>query len=741
MTVDGAERLATVVDLVDIAGTLPPSTAVMAGGERVEDLLLVESARDHGILDRIILVGRKDRITASVAKVGIEIPAQDIVAAESDEEAAAATVEFIKAGTVEMVLKGSTTTNVLNRHMLPLAERATVSLVSIFDAVPISHGRPMILTDAGITTVCSFGRVAGLIRNAVDVARTVMGIDRPRVAMLSANEKVIPTMASTLLGAEFARRGWPDAAVYGPLSLDLATDPGAVAVKGLPDVPGAREVAGQADILVCPCIDSGNVIYKMVSALIKYGDASLANIIVGFPMPYVLLSRSDALETRLNSLALGAIYAQRHLKARLKKTAAPAPEIAETYRVLVVNPGSTSTKIALFENERCVHYVEAQYPAVALGTVAERRAEVEHLIARVRQVLDHGDWRSVDAIAARGGFLPRPPGKLCGGAHVVAEVRDGEVLVDEALVSGILEHPEHHHASNLGVPVAAALARELKAPAYVVDPVVVDEFVPEAEISGYEGITRRSTAHALSVRAAARKAAQAIGRPLEDVAMVVAHLGGGITIAAVRNGKMTDNNIAFLGGGPFSPQRAGQLPAGELIDLCYSGRFTRAELIEELTKRGGLQSYLGEHRLEAIEERIAAGDERARLIVDAMVYQIAKEIGAMFVAAGCDVEAIVLTGGMVRSARVRNELRRRIGRLAPVLIFEEPLEMAALAEGVRTRNAECGMRNAECGMKRAGRICIAGTARNWKLETGNWKLETGNRKLETRNWKPETGNW
>jgi butyrate kinase len=215
----------------------------------------------------------------------------------------------------------------------------------------------------------------------------------------------------------------------------------------------------------------------------------------------------------------------------------------------------------------------------------------------------------------------------------------------------------------------------------VVDPVVVDEFTPEAEVSGYAPIARRSTSHALSVRAAARKAAQAVGRPVEDMNLIVAHLGGGITVAAVVGGKMVDNNIALLGGGPFTPQRAGQLPAGELIDLCYSGQFTREELIEELTRRGGLQSYLGEHRMEAIEQRIADGDEQARRVVDAMVYQIAKEIGAAYVAAGCDVEAVVLTGGLVRSEYVRTALRRRLGRLAPVMVFEESLEMAALARG------------------------------------------------------------
>ena len=144
---------------------------------------------------------------------------------------------------------------------------------------------------------------------------------------------------------------------------------------------------------------------------------------------------------------------------------------------------------------------------------------------------------------------------------------------------------------------------------------------------------------------------------------------------------MVDNNIAFLGGGPFTPQRAGQLPTGALIDLCYSGRFTRDALIEELTKRGGLQSYLGEHRMEIIEQRIADGDEYARLVVDAMVHQIAKEIGAMYVAAGCDIEAIVLTGGLVHSASIRTAVRKRVSPLAPVIVFPGSLEMGALAAG------------------------------------------------------------
>jgi len=673
--------LESVADLVEIAGRMAPSTVVVAGGHRVGDLRLVESARDHGIIDRIILVGAEDRIARAVEQVGIEVPRQDVVPAANDEEVGRATVELIQGGGIDVVLKGGISTPVMNRHMLPLAVRPTASLTSIFDASPIADGRPMVLTDASVTTVCNFGRMVDLVRNAVDLARVVMRIDRPRVAILSASEKPIPSLPSTWMGAELTKRHWPDAVVYGPLSLDLAIDPGSVATMGVPDVPAAHEVAGRADVLVCPGIDAANVLYKTITAMIKYGVASCAGITLGFPVPYIILSRADALETRLQSIALSSIYAHRNPGGRPLGPPAAKRPAAKTYRILVVNPGSTSMKVAVYENDRCAHEAEVPCDIAVTGDPADHEDRIEALAELALQVLaESGDTR-VDAVAARGGFLPRPEGKLAGGTYVVAEAQGGSIVVDDDLVSALAQRPEMAHASNFSVPLAAELARRLEVPAFMTDPVVVDEFIPEAEVSGYAGITRRSTAHALSVREAARRAAQAVGRPLEDVNVVVAHLGGGITIAAVRGGKIIDNTIALLGGGPFTPQRAGQLPTGGLIDLCYSGQFSREELIEALTKHGGLRSYLGEDRMDVIEQRIDNGDEQARLIVDAMIYQIAKEIAAMFVAAGCDVEAIVLTGGLARSARMRTELRRRVGRLAPVYVFEEPLEMAALAAG------------------------------------------------------------
>jgi len=316
----GRGDLASVADLIDIAGRLAGVTVAVVGGDRVEDLRLVESASDHGIVNRVILVGQRDRILQSVAEVGIEVRNEDIVAADDEQAAAAAPVELIKAGDVDIVLKGNISTPVINRHMLPLAVRKTVSLVTLFDAAPIAEGRLMILTDAGVTTNCTLDRMQHLVDNAVEVARTVMQIDRPRVAILSANEKQIASLPSTRMGADLTELDWPNATVYGPLSFDLATDPKSVAVKGLPDLPAAREVAGKADVLVCPGIDTANVLYKSIAAMNGYGLASLASITIGFPVPYIILSRADAVETRLASIALCSIYAHQTAGGQINET-------------------------------------------------------------------------------------------------------------------------------------------------------------------------------------------------------------------------------------------------------------------------------------------------------------------------------------------------------------------------------------------------------------------------------------
>jgi phosphate butyryltransferase len=305
------DDIRSVTDLVEAAGGLAASTVVVAGGDRVDDLRLVESARDHGIIDRIVLAGDRKGIERAIEEVGIEIDPKDILAAEGYEAVADATLKAVRGGGIDIVLKGNLSTPILNQRMIKLAVRPTMSLVTVFDAAPIAGGRIALMTDAGFTTVCTMERMADMVTNAADVARMVLGMRRPRVAILSANEKLIKSLPSTKMGLELAQRDWPDAVVCGPLSLDLATDPESVEVKGLPDLPNAAEVAGQADILVCPNIESANVLYKMLTAMNKYGQASLASITMGFSVPYSIISRADTMETRMVSIALCSIYAQR----------------------------------------------------------------------------------------------------------------------------------------------------------------------------------------------------------------------------------------------------------------------------------------------------------------------------------------------------------------------------------------------------------------------------------------------
>ncbi len=364
-----------------------------------------------------------------------------------------------------------------------------------------------------------------------------------------------------------------------------------------------------------------------------------------------------------------------------RSSSAPPAKRQDAFRILTINPGSMSTKVAIFHGDRCIHETEVAHEVPPAQTLEQRTEQIGQRASLVRDVLDTTGLTELDAVVGRGGFLPRPVGKLRAGTYIIAERRDDEIVIDEPMVQAILERPEMDHASNVGIPTAAMLARQLGVPAFVVNPVVTDEFPPEAELSGYAPVARKSTAHALSVHAVARKAARQLGIDFQQARFVVVHMGGGITVAAVRDGRMVDNNVALLGGGPFTPQRAGHLDVSAVMDLCFSGRFDRDRLAAELTKRAGLVSYIGEHRMEVIEKRIAAGDDAADLAVDGMVYQMAKEVGAMVVAAGCRIDAVVLTGGLARSKLVLERLESRVGKLAPFVIFPGSLEMDAMAEG------------------------------------------------------------
>jgi phosphotransacetylase len=304
-------RIEAVSDLVLIAGRLRPRTVIIPGGDREDDLRLVESARDHGIVERCILVGDEADMRRAAAGVGIALADEDIVATAGPEETAARTIEYVRRGEADIILKGNISTPILNRAVLGIAVRKTISLVTMFDAAPIAGGRPMLLTDPGVTTVCNAERMVGLIENAVDVAHRIMGIRRPRVALLAANEKIIESLPSTGMAKAISERPWEDAVVYGPLSFDLAVSEESVRLKDTVLDGAAAEVAGKADILVCPGLDSANILYKVIMEMVKFGLGTFAGITVGVQVPYVILSRADNVETRLQSIALCSIARER----------------------------------------------------------------------------------------------------------------------------------------------------------------------------------------------------------------------------------------------------------------------------------------------------------------------------------------------------------------------------------------------------------------------------------------------
>ncbi|HHY36631.1 MAG TPA: butyrate kinase [Firmicutes bacterium] len=338
-------------------------------------------------------------------------------------------------------------------------------------------------------------------------------------------------------------------------------------------------------------------------------------------------------------------------------------------RVLVINPGSTSTKIALFAGEELVFAETLHHSSQELGTCKRvidqfpfRRQALENFLQEKKI-----DPHSLAAVVGRGGVL--------------APVEGGTYLVNEEMLAELREAPRGEHASNLGALLAHEIAAAAGIPAYIVDPVVVDELEPIARVSGMPGIKRRSIFHALNQKAVARRAARELGRTYTEVNLIVAHLGGGISVGVHSNGRVIDVNNALDGDGPFSPERSGSVPVGDLVRLCFSGKLTEREIYRNIVGGGGLVGYLGTNDAREIEERINNGEEVARFYFEAMAYQVAKEIGAAATVVKGEVDAIVLTGGLAHSTMLTGWIRERIGFLAPVFLYPGEGELEALAQG------------------------------------------------------------
>nr|BAA12596.1 YqiU [Bacillus subtilis] len=338
-------------------------------------------------------------------------------------------------------------------------------------------------------------------------------------------------------------------------------------------------------------------------------------------------------------------------------------------RILTINPGSTSTEIGVFHNERSIFEKTLRHNIEELQRFDRIIDQYEFRKNHILETLhEQGiNISKFDAVCARGGLL-RP---IEGGTYVVND----EMIED--LKSGYAGQ----HASNLGGIIAREIADGLNIPSYIVDPVVVDEMSVLAKVSGMPEIERKSIFHALNQKAVARKAAASLGKRYENMKMIITHMGGGITIGVHDRGRVVDVNNGLHGEGPFSPERAGTVPAGDLVDLCFSGEYTKEEIMKKLVGTGGLLGYLGTNDAVKVEQMIQGGDEKARFIYDAMAYQVAKEIGAASAALKGEVEAIVLTGGLAYGKSFVSAIRSYIDWISDVLVYPGENELQSLAQG------------------------------------------------------------
>lgn len=336
--------------------------------------------------------------------------------------------------------------------------------------------------------------------------------------------------------------------------------------------------------------------------------------------------------------------------------------------ILAINPGSTSTKFALFEEENLIFEKTLRHSAAELRDFIRVADQFHFRKGLIMKELDerHIEIRDIAAVVGRGGL--------------VKPIESGIYEVNSKMKEDLTSAVMGEHASNLGGLIADDIASSLPgAKAFIVDPVVVDELEPVARLSGHPAIERISIFHALNQKAVARTYAASINRKYEELNLVVVHMGGGISVGAHRKGRVIDVNNALNGDGPFSPERSGGLPSGQLIDLCFSGKFSRQEMKSMITGRGGIIAYLGTNNFIEVCSRADSGDPDAILIRDAIAYQISKEIGAMSAVLGGNVDAVILTGGLAYQESNVERIRKMIGFIAGVVVYPGEDEIKALA--------------------------------------------------------------
>jgi len=340
-----------------------------------------------------------------------------------------------------------------------------------------------------------------------------------------------------------------------------------------------------------------------------------------------------------------------------------------SYKLLMINPGSTSTKIGVYEDEKEILVETLRHTSEEIndfGGIFEQFNFRKEVILNVLKEKNF-DINTLDAIVGRGGLL-KP---IEGGTYAINDAMLKDLKV------GILGQ----HASNLGGIIANEIGKQLNVPAFIVDPVVVDEMIDVARISGMPEIERKSIFHALNQKAVAKRYAKECGKNYDELNLIVAHMGGGISVGAHESGRVIDVNNALDGEGPFSPERSGGLPVGDLAKMCFSGKYTLEDIKKKINGKGGFVAYLNTNDAREPLKMAQNGDENARVIFEAMGYQVAKEIGKCAAVLSGKVDAIILTGGIAYGEVIVNYIKERVEFISPVVVYAGEDELLALAEG------------------------------------------------------------
>ncbi|WP_297426788.1 butyrate kinase [Clostridium sp.] len=348
-----------------------------------------------------------------------------------------------------------------------------------------------------------------------------------------------------------------------------------------------------------------------------------------------------------------------------------------SYKLLIINPGSTSTKISVYEDEKEIFGETLRHSSEEIGKYEHISDQQNFRTEVILKMLEDNkiDIKGVDAVVGRGGLL-KP-------------IISGTYKVNDNMLKDLKESVNGEHASNLGAIIANEIAGSIDKPAFIVDPVVVDEMEEIARLSGIPELPRKSIFHALNQKAVAKKYAKEYGLNYEDVNVIVAHMGGGVSVGAHKKGKIIDVNNALDGEGPFSPERSGNVPSGDLARMCFSRKYTLEEILKKITGKGGFVAYLNTNDARIVENAVLEGDPKAKLVHDAMGYQVAKDIGAAATVLSGKVDAIILTGGMAYGKPIVNLISERVSFIAPIVVYPGEDEMLALAQGViRVLNGE-----------------------------------------------------